>query len=87
MERIVARADGVPLFTEELTSTVLESGEAGSSTVPATLQASLTERLDRLGEAKELAQIGAAVGRRRSSLSPAASFVPNVSHDGLKSEK
>jgi predicted ATPase/class 3 adenylate cyclase len=71
---IVERADGVPLFVEELTKAVLEAGaqspEAASAllavparTVPATLHASLMARLDRLGPAKELAEIGAAIGR------------------------
>jgi class 3 adenylate cyclase/tetratricopeptide (TPR) repeat protein len=77
---IAERADGIPLFVEELTKAVLEAGggEGGatqvvSSTplpklaVPATLQASLMARLDRLGPAaKEIAQIGAAIGREFS---------------------
>jgi predicted ATPase len=71
VDRIVARADGVPLFVEELTKSVLEAGEISGSpiavdTVPATLQASLTARLDRLGEAKKIAQTGAAIGREFS---------------------
>ena len=77
LQEIVARADGVPLFVEELTKAVLEvagdtpepasarHGLVGPSTptIPATLQDSLMARLDRLAEAKELAQIGAAIGR------------------------
>ena len=77
LEQIVARADGVPLFVEELTKAVLEvagdkpapvSSRHGSAspltpTIPATLQDSLMARLDRLGRAKELAQVGAAIGR------------------------
>ena len=77
LQQIVARADGVPLFVEELTKAVLEAagdtpepasarhGLAGPSTptIPATLQDSLMARLDRLAGAKELAQIGAAIGR------------------------
>ena len=59
LERIVARADGVPLFVEELTRTVVE----GDGNVPETLQDSLMARLDGLGEAKEIAQIGACIGR------------------------
>jgi len=61
---IVDRADGIPLFVQEMTRAVLEA-EDGSSrdVVPATLQASLLARLDRLGEAKEVAQLGAAIGR------------------------
>jgi class 3 adenylate cyclase len=78
--KIVARADGVPLFLEELTKTVLESAKdkgapaaasLGRSSdylaVPATLHASLVARLDRLTPAsKEIAQIGAVLGREFS---------------------
>ncbi|MGC2202537.1 MAG: AAA family ATPase, partial [Stellaceae bacterium] len=74
---IVERTDGVPLFVEELTKAVLESAAPGDRvatvlgaaslaalSVPATLQASLIARLDRLGPAaKEVAQIGAVLGR------------------------
>jgi class 3 adenylate cyclase len=77
---IVARTDGVPLFVEELTKAVLEAeiGERGAAktvsasflpalAVPATLHASLMARLDRLGAgAKEVAQIGATIGREFS---------------------
>jgi class 3 adenylate cyclase/predicted ATPase len=74
---IVERTDGVPLFVEELTKTVIEAAaapEVGVSggppmalKVPATLQSSLTSRLDRLGPAvTEIAQIGAAIGREFS---------------------
>jgi class 3 adenylate cyclase/predicted ATPase len=75
---IVERTDGVPLFVEEMTKAVLEAGiERGreiavsvpgaSLDVPATLQASLMARLDRLGPAaKGVAQIGAAIGREFS---------------------
>lgn len=59
---VVARADGVPLFVEELTKALLEA--RGGGAIPVTLQASLTARLDRLGPAaREVAQIGAAIGR------------------------
>ena len=63
--RIGQRAGGVPLFIEELTKSVLDSGDAlGDSEIPETLQASLLARLDRLGpDAKELAQIAAVIGR------------------------
>ncbi|HEY9029230.1 MAG TPA: AAA family ATPase, partial [Burkholderiaceae bacterium] len=57
---IVAQADGVPLFVEELTKAVLETGEAA---VPASLQGSLMARLDRIPEVKEIAQIAACIGR------------------------
>jgi class 3 adenylate cyclase/predicted ATPase len=78
VEEIVARTDGVPLFVEELTKAVVEAGTSEAArnqvsmipssalTVPATLQASLMARLDRLGSAKEIAQIGAAIGREFS---------------------
>ncbi|MBI3515609.1 MAG: AAA family ATPase [Proteobacteria bacterium] len=76
VQRIIARADGVPLFIEELTKTVLESspadaaGEQLSPTtappvdlVPTSLQASLMARLDRLDSGKDAAQIGSVIGR------------------------
>ncbi len=75
---IIERTDGIPLFVEEMTKAVLEAesrGEAqlvaaavpaSATTVPASLHASLMARLDRLGTAKELAQIGAAIGREFS---------------------
>jgi predicted ATPase len=78
-EQIMSKADGVPLFAEELTKTVLESGllqDAGDRyiavdplpplVIPATLLGSLTARLDRLGPSKEIAQIGAVIGREFS---------------------
>jgi predicted ATPase/class 3 adenylate cyclase len=66
VERIVIRTDGVPLYIEELTKTLVEGGlDIAEADIPATLQASLLARLDRLGpEAKEIAQIGAAIGRQ-----------------------
>jgi predicted ATPase/class 3 adenylate cyclase/CheY-like chemotaxis protein len=76
--QILARADGVPLFLEEIAKTVLESGvlrprgeryEVTSNKppdVPKTLRASLLARIDRLGPGMELAQIGAAIGREFS---------------------
>ncbi|RWP28008.1 AAA family ATPase [Mesorhizobium sp.] len=73
---IIERTDGVPLFVEELTKAVLESGNARTVlsraaatvlNVPATLHASLMARLDRLGSAaKEVAQVGAVLGRELS---------------------
>jgi class 3 adenylate cyclase/tetratricopeptide (TPR) repeat protein len=75
---IVERTDGIPLFVEEMTKSVLEAEIEGAGQrtvasipsptlgVPATLQASLMARLDRLGSAKEVAQIGAAIGREFS---------------------
>jgi predicted ATPase len=78
VEEIVERTDGVPLFIEELTKAVLEAGQGSAKTtlsttslmalaIPPTLHASLMARLDRLGPtAKEVAQIGAAIGREFS---------------------
>jgi class 3 adenylate cyclase/predicted ATPase len=58
------RAGGVPLFVEEVTRLLLERGEAGGlQAIPPTLQQSLAARLDRLGEAREVAQIGAVLRR------------------------
>ena len=58
------RAGGVPLFVEEVTRLLLERGEqGGAKAIPPTLQQSLAARLDRLGPAREVAQIGAVLGR------------------------
>jgi class 3 adenylate cyclase/tetratricopeptide (TPR) repeat protein/ABC-type transport system involved in cytochrome c biogenesis ATPase subunit len=61
---IVDKTDGVPLFAEELTRSILESAGEDSAAVPATLKDSLMARLDRLGEAREVAQIAAVIGRQ-----------------------
>ncbi|HVR98668.1 MAG TPA: protein kinase [Thermoanaerobaculia bacterium] len=62
--QIVARTDGVPLFVEELTRTVLEAGPEGSTgEIPTTLRDSLAARLDHLDTAKEIAQLAAVLGR------------------------
>src|SRR5262249_25234082 len=79
LDQIIARTDGIPLFIEELTKTVLESGALRESddkyeltgplpslAIPSTLHASLLARLDRLASAKNIAQIGAAIGREFS---------------------
>jgi predicted ATPase len=63
VERIATRSDGVPLFVEELAKGVVEAGHTDSQDIPETLQDSLMARLDRLGEAKAVAQLGAAIGR------------------------
>jgi class 3 adenylate cyclase/predicted ATPase len=60
IDTIINRTDGVPLFVEELTKAVVETGE---TTIPASLQDSLVARLDRLPEGKEIAQIAACIGR------------------------
>ena len=61
---MVERTGGVPLFVEELTRAVLESGDAKLTgrEIPATLHDSLMARLDRLGPAKEVIQVGAVIG-------------------------
>jgi class 3 adenylate cyclase/tetratricopeptide (TPR) repeat protein len=61
---IIARTDGVPLFVEELTRSVMELAGEDSVAVPATLKDSLMARLDRLDEAREVAQIAAVIGRQ-----------------------
>jgi predicted ATPase len=74
VEQIVAKTDGVPLFIEELTQTLAASDPrrgAGAthvlaSEIPSTLQDSLMARLDQLGSAKEVAQMGAVIGREFS---------------------
>ena len=76
LEQILTKTDGVPLFVEELTKSILESGElteardryeyggsARTITIPATLRDSLMARLDRFAPVKEIAQIGAVIGR------------------------
>jgi class 3 adenylate cyclase len=75
---IIERTDGIPLFVEEITKAVLETASESDArqtvasvpspafAVPASLHASLMARLDRLGDAKEVAQIAAAIGREFS---------------------
>jgi class 3 adenylate cyclase len=63
---IVAKTDGIPLFVEELTKSVMEQAGGEDSAVPATLKDSLMARLDGLGEAREVAQIAAVIGRQFS---------------------
>jgi predicted ATPase len=76
VEHIVAKTDGVPLYVEELTKMLLESdllraqeeqytltGPLSTVSIPDTLQASLMARLDQLNMAKEVAQMGAVLGR------------------------
>jgi class 3 adenylate cyclase/predicted ATPase len=93
LEQIISKTDGVPLFVEELTKSVLESGlikdQDGQLVVegttlplaiPATLHDSLMARLDRLAPVKEIAQIGAALGREFSyRLLAAVSQLPGTS--------
>jgi class 3 adenylate cyclase len=64
IDGVTERTGGVPLFVEEVTRLLLERGEqTGIQAIPPTLQQSLTARLDRLGSAREVAQIGAVIGR------------------------
>ena len=64
VEGVSERTGGVPLYVEEVARLLLERGEAGGlQAIPPTLQQSLAARLDRLGEAREVAQIGAVLGR------------------------
>ena len=64
VEGVSERTGGVPLFVEEVTRLLLERGEqGGAQAIPPTLQQSLAARLDRLGAAREAAQIGAVLGR------------------------
>jgi class 3 adenylate cyclase/predicted transcriptional regulator len=72
IEEIIARSDGVPLYVEELTKAVLDLRTAGPGAVPLTLRDSLMARLDRLGRAKEVAQIASILGRQFSYASLAA---------------
>ena len=87
-EDIIERTDGIPLFVEELTKAVLEAESHRAAEhaiavipppaleVPASLHASLMARLDRLGPAKEVAQIGAAIGREFSYEGLVAAVAP-----------
>src|SRR5262249_18398504 len=77
LQQIIARTDGVPLFVEELTKAIVESGHLqdvhghyeltgsfSTFTIPATLHDSLMARLDRLVTAKAVAQYAAVIGRQ-----------------------
>jgi hypothetical protein len=81
------RAGGVPLFVEEVTRLILERGvEDGSHAIPPTLQQSLAARLDRLGPAREVAQIGAvllrAAARRGGGRRPRPRARPGTARRG-----
>lgn len=99
LNQILARTDGVPLFIEELTKTILESGQLEhrgeryvlsgplrALTIPTTLQASLMARLDRLATAREVAQVGAVIGREFTYelLSAIAEMSRSVLEDALR---
>ena len=79
VDRVAERTDGVPLFVEELTRSILESGDlreagdrweyagrAGTLAIPLTLRDSLMARLDRVAVSKEIAQVGSVIGREFS---------------------
>jgi class 3 adenylate cyclase/tetratricopeptide (TPR) repeat protein len=79
LRQIIARSDGIPLFVEELTRSVLDSGAltektasweaqgpVSDQTIPASVDASLTSRIDRLGASRATAQLAAAIGREFS---------------------
>jgi len=98
LDQIVERTDGVPLFVEELTKAVLESEQLQETggrylldqpghalAIPTTLQGSLMARVDRLGSAREVLQIGAAIGREFSYevLAAVAGFPDVVLQDAL----
>jgi predicted ATPase len=86
VETLIGRADGVPLYIEELTKAVLEPGAAQTvEAIPATLADSLMDRLDRLSTAKEVAQRAAVLGREFSYalLAAAAGLEEAVLKQGL----
>ena len=95
VREIAAKTDGVPLFVEELTKTVLESGlvvedEASwrlagpfsGLSIPSTLHDSLMARLDRLAPVKEVAQTAACIGREFTY--PLLAAVSSLDHEGLQ---
>ena len=99
LNEIISKTDGVPLFIEELTKTVLESGlhlqenhgyvlaqPLTSLAIPSTLQDSLMARLDRLASVKEIAQIGAVIGREfgHELILAVAGFEDSVLTEGLE---
>lgn len=95
IEEILARTDGVPLFVEEMTKSLIESGQLrreddryvldgplADLSIPASLRDLLSARLDRLGPAKELAQIGSCIGREFSQ--ELLQHVSGMSPEGLE---
>ena len=99
LRQIVAKTDGVPLFVEELTKTVIECGLVARSNggyalsrpltalaIPSTLHDSLMARLDRLAPVSEVAQIGACIGREFSHelLASISPMTDNVLNDALQ---
>jgi class 3 adenylate cyclase/predicted ATPase len=99
LQQIIEKADGIPLFVEEITKAVLESGVLKATNqhyelvgslntlmIPETLQGSLMARLDRLGLGKEVAQLAAAIGRQFSYhlLRSVAPWHDTALHQGLR---
>jgi tetratricopeptide (TPR) repeat protein len=97
LDRIVAQADGIPLYIEELGRMLLDSmkpgrdaadpvAESGAMDIPSTLQASLMARLDHLGEAKRVAQRAAVIGREFQCelLEEIAGLDPEIVRSGLE---
>jgi len=82
IQEIVSRSDGVPLFAQELTKAVLDLRSVGPGAVPLTLQDTLMARLDRLGRAKEIAQIASVFGRQFSF--PLLEAISGVSDSDLR---
>jgi class 3 adenylate cyclase/tetratricopeptide (TPR) repeat protein len=95
VRRIAQRSEGVPLFVEEVTKAVLESGALridgdhyelakalSEDIIPATVHGSLLARFDHLGESRSLAQLGAAIGREFSY--PLIHAVARISHEELR---
>src|SRR5262249_31501406 len=89
-QQVIKRTDGIPLFIEELTKAIVEQGGRCSdgvqaSAIPASLNASLMARLDRLPTAKQIAQIGAVIGRefQEDLLVAIAPLSESVVRDGL----
>ena len=82
VEEILQRTEGIPLFIEELTKTMLE----GAGDVPSSLQASLLARLDRLPAAKHVAQVGSVIGREfgHELLAAVATFIETTLSQGLE---
>jgi class 3 adenylate cyclase/predicted ATPase len=62
VDNVAARTGGVPLFVEEVTRLLLDPGQGDSERIPPTLQQSLMARLDRLGSAREVAQVASVIG-------------------------
>ena len=82
MQQMIARADGIPLFIEELTKVIM----TGEQSIPATLKDSLMARLDRMGPAKQIAQVAGVLGREfaRDLLAAVVDVAPAQLQEGLQ---